>query len=116
VSPGARIRAVEKSLACAGCGPHIDTEKPSDGFGHECRRSGGHCKHLLRTIGNSNVGDARICEVGKTLKRPRSWGNRSNEGSALNILKPSPFSFLKSLHSRKTTLKMRVCTVRAAHR
>lgn len=35
MSPGARIRAVEKSLACASYGPRISTGKVLDGFGHE---------------------------------------------------------------------------------
>ena len=36
MSPGARVRPVEKSFACAGYDPRISTGKPSDGFGHEC--------------------------------------------------------------------------------
>lgn len=36
MSPGARTRAVEKPLDCAGYGPHISTGNPSNVFGHEC--------------------------------------------------------------------------------
>ena len=108
----------EKSLACAGYGLHVSTGTPSDGFGHECWGNWGHRKHL-RAVGSSNMADARICEVGTTLKRPPRWRNRSNEGRALNTLKSPLFSFLKSLYSHKKRWRCEcltcVCTLRAPH-